>query len=539
MTSSAKMRRVVAAGVVLALVGAVGGAWWLIGSRLPALPGGEFATVHLPDPIELTDGVKTHTVSRVVVNFEKRTLTLERDELAFDDYGDATRTGGADPLVLDAKFDREGMDGRFEITTGTKFAQKLRLVVLPQQPNTCRLIVLGKDGETFERILELRRPDVVDDEIGDVAQPDQFHFSTLGHSTSDKGHRLYGISVSGSLARGGHLSIDPNHYGFQPDGSVGRTTLLGWTPIEVTFKALGADPAKRGRRAFALELPATDAAKTEYVLVLGKTELSEHRLVVKTDGKTRQVLALRNTHRDNHLYMLRKLDGVPEAERQAVRDLGKAGGYRSIVQVDKGHVRSLHNLDGDLTKLDPILARLPHLTALGFIDTALPATGLPCLETLKDMAALSFTHCEVTDDGLASVGKVTGLKHLSTFGSEGFTPAGLKHLAPLTNLELLDLRRERAPADAPTFDEGVKHLAGTKRLTYLNLQGLHLTDASLAHIGKLTTLRKLYVSGPAITADGLKHLEGLTNLAEFTLYSSKVTPEALAAFRAKLPGLKK
>lgn len=537
MTSSAKMRRVVAAVMILGLVGAAAGAWWFIDKNMPALPAGEFATVHLPDPIELTEGDKTHKVSRVVVDFAKRRLTLERDELAFDDYGDATRTGGADPLVLDAKFDREGMDGRFEIAG--KFDQKLRLVVMSQAPNTCRLIVLGKDGKTFERILELRRPDVADDEIGDVAQPDRFHFSTLGHGSGPRRQHLYGISVSGSLARGGHLSIDPNSYMFGPDGNVNGSTLLGWEPLQVTFKALGADPAKRGRRAFQVETPATDAAKTEYVLVLGKTELSEHRLVIKTDSKTRQVLALRNTHRDNHLYMLRKLDGVPEAERQAFRDLGKAGGYRAIMQVDKGHVRSLHNLDGDVTKLDPILARLPHLTQLGFADTTLPATGLPCLEKLTELQMLSFTHCEVTDDGLASVGKATGLKHLSTFGSEGFTPAGLKHLAPLTNLEFLDLRRERAPADAPTFDDGVRHLAGMKRLTYLNWQGLHLTDASLAQIGKLTTLRQLYLSGPKITADGLKHLEGLTSLAEFTLYSSQVNPEALAAFRAKIPGLKK
>src|SRR5262245_9125699 len=99
MTSSAKARGAVIVTLLIAIMVGIGTAVWWFARKRPVLPQDEFATLHLADPIELTDGDTKYRVTRVVVNFKKETITLERDELAFDDYGDATRIGGDDPLT--------------------------------------------------------------------------------------------------------------------------------------------------------------------------------------------------------------------------------------------------------------------------------------------------------------------------------------------------------------------------------------------------------------------------------------------------------
>lgn len=135
MTSSATARRRLGALTVFALAVCIGAAWWFVGPRREAASKGEFATLHLADPIELTDGDTTHRVTRVVVNFDTETLTLERDELTFDDYGDATRTGGLAPLVLSVQLPRErvadlfrrAVPGLYEVVPERRFRQHLRV----------------------------------------------------------------------------------------------------------------------------------------------------------------------------------------------------------------------------------------------------------------------------------------------------------------------------------------------------------------------------------------------------------------------------
>lgn len=504
------------------------------GSAQP--PAGVVASHHLADPIELTDGDATHRVTRVVVDFDRGTLTLERDDLTFDDYGDATRTGGKDALTVLLKLRPDG-GTRFDLTT--PFRQQLRVVT--GDANAPRLVVTAAGGRAVERVVELRGPKVVPDVIGDGPPPARFHFGVLARNMGVRGPGLRQIEVTGSLA-GGHLGVDPNDLMIGPGGGVHGGTLLGWYPAAVTFQELGPDPAKRGRRAFELVPAPADPKRNgvfpagkSFVLVLGPTALSQHLLLVKEGGRVRQTLALRDALRDNHLAMLRQLDAVPAAEREAFRELGRVAGFRPVLSVNAGHIAGLHLVEGDLAKLDPILARLPHLAEVGFHDATLPPSGLPCLEKMPNLIAVGFTNCEVRDAGFASVGKAKGLKRVILFGTKGPTAAGLAHLAPLTDLEWLELRREDAPADAPNLDDGFKHLTGLSKLSKLNIHGQKITDAGLAHVGKLKALRELYLSGDGLTEVGLRRLAGL-RLEQFTLYGQgSITPAALEAFRDTLP----
>jgi Leucine-rich repeat (LRR) protein len=78
--------------------------------------------------------------------------------------------------------------------------------------------------------------------------------------------------------------------------------------------------------------------------------------------------------------------------------------------------------------------------------------GLIHLDGLSHLQSLFFVRCsDVSDEGLAQLGKWTRLVELSLYGSP-ITDAGLKHLAGLTNLRLLNL------VNTKVSNEGVQRL---------------------------------------------------------------------------------
>jgi len=286
MNASAVMRGRIVRGVGLLFLALVVVVWVGVSSQLTALPRRELSSVHLADPVEVQLGGETIRVTRFVLHPANRILILEQDELTFNDYGDATRVGGNAPRELWVNFGRKGFSDRFVITTSERLSPRPVLALEKNAENMARLYVT-------HRILDLRGSEVIPDGFGDRPQDDTFRFQTI--VTHDTG--LHGLGVSGSLSDGGFLGIDPNRYG--------SGTLLASIPAEVTFKPLGPDPLNRGRRAFELvskevadaekdkrRFPRREVRLGEWILVLGPTELSEHRLLFKENGEVRQVLRL-------------------------------------------------------------------------------------------------------------------------------------------------------------------------------------------------------------------------------------------------------
>jgi len=286
MNASAVMRGRIVRGVGLLFLALVVVVWVGVSSQLTALPRRELSSVHLADPVEVQLGGETIRVTRFVLHPANRILILEQDELTFNDYGDATRVGGNAPRELWVNFGRKGFSDRFVITTSERLSPRPVLALEKNAENMARLYVT-------HRILDLRGSEVIPDGFGDRPQDDTFRFQTI--VTHDTG--LHGLGVSGSLSDGGFLGIDPNRYG--------SGTLLASIPAEVTFKPLGPGPLNRGRRAFELvskevadaekdkrRFPRREVRLGEWILVLGPTELSEHRLLFKENGEVRQVLRL-------------------------------------------------------------------------------------------------------------------------------------------------------------------------------------------------------------------------------------------------------
>jgi hypothetical protein len=135
---------------------------------------------------------------------------------------------------------------------------------------------------------------------------------------------------------------------------------------------------------------------------------------------------------------------------------------------------------------------------------------------------------EVTDDGLAKIEKLIGLKTLDVSGFL-ISDVGLAHLRGLVDLENLTLMH------AKISEAGLAHLKGLTRLKYLVLSCTHLTDAGLSHLKGLTSVEVLYLSDTKVSDAGLAYLKGLTRLIYLNLAGTRVTDAGLKELRGWLP----
>jgi hypothetical protein len=87
-------------------------------------------------------------------------------------------------------------------------------------------------------------------------------------------------------------------------------------------------------------------------------------------------------------------------------------------------------------------------------------------------------------------------------------------------------------------DEGLKELAGLKRLRILYLHRTEVTDAGLQTLAGFECLEKLYLGATRVTDEGLKELSALKRLQVLDLRSTRVTEGAAAELQKALPALR-
>jgi len=142
----------------------------------------------------------------------------------------------------------------------------------------------------------------------------------------------------------------------------------------------------------------------------------------------------------------------------------------------------------------------------------LPDADLACLESLSGLKELSISFEEVSDRGLASIGK---LKQLERLDLRTLTRSGLNHLNGLSKLEYLKVSGpwRDAAISIMQADEGMLDLSGLQRIKDLNLVELPLRDADLAFLKELRTLENLMIDATSpLPGRALRHLEGLPEL---------------------------
>lgn len=120
----------------------------------------------------------------------------------------------------------------------------------------------------------------------------------------------------------------------------------------------------------------------------------------------------------------------------------------------------------------------------------------------------------VTDEGVASVGKLTKLTHLTLLYDRKVTAAGLARLTGLTSLESLAVGQIDLGGRASL-------LAAFPRLTNLDASNCGLTDADMAVFAKLPDLTELKLTGnDRVTDAGFAGLKSLVKLDRLTLDST-------------------
>ncbi|MEN6575917.1 MAG: hypothetical protein ABFD90_06195 [Phycisphaerales bacterium] len=209
---------------------------------------------------------------------------------------------------------------------------------------------------------------------------------------------------------------------------------------------------------------------------------------------------------DLHGLVVNCLVPMTRVSERALEPISRLTGLQ-ILQL---HSTGMANKDVEYLK------RWPSLKALGLHEKRV---GSPGLAVLKDLHSLEYLDLETTatDAGFKDLGRMPNLRWLRVrMGS--IRGPGLAELANLPRLERLSLWGETG-----LTDRHIQHLEGLTHLKSLTLWGTDypLTDASLASIGRLTSLEELYFIRIAtnFTDAGVAHLKNLKNLKVLELAS--------------------
>ncbi len=165
------------------------------------------------------------------------------------------------------------------------------------------------------------------------------------------------------------------------------------------------------------------------------------------------------------------------------------------------------------------LANFQQLRSLQLHGTTGITDEMPALG--PQMRELSLRVPELTDRGLAKIGKLTKLKFLSLYDAQRINDAGLKTLEPLAALQSLAL------SGATLHDSGTRALTQLPRLTELSMFDCKLSDDAVAALGQLKHVTTLNLSHNGLTDSQVKLLASLTKLRDLDLSNNPITDAAL------------
>lgn len=208
------------------------------------------------------------------------------------------------------------------------------------------------------------------------------------------------------------------------------------------------------------------------------------------------------------------------------------------------------------------LKACPNLDRLYFANCPVTDAAVPSLIALPKLSSFDPVDTELTDACLKTIAQIPADRRLSMTGSLWnpwqFSAAALKELKtarPNVNvgtgspaepspkeLKPLPVAAKLPKADPAAFYKrfevmpNIDDEAPGKPVIGVYAYSEKLSDADLADLRELKTLKSLSLSGENFTDAGLAHLAGLTNLESISLRSDKITDSGLAIL-AKMPML--
>lgn len=147
------------------------------------------------------------------------------------------------------------------------------------------------------------------------------------------------------------------------------------------------------------------------------------------------------------------------------------------------------------------------------------STDLSGLDALQpdDIDSLWLRKTDVTNDGLKHVARLTGLKLLD-LDSTRLTDEGIKHLGTLKELRLFKFDGFSVVQEGFGIgDEGVAVLAKLPKLQVMIIRRSNVTDVGMIHLRNMPLLRELDVGGTKVSDRSLPLLSRLPNLESLSL----------------------
>jgi hypothetical protein len=140
------------------------------------------------------------------------------------------------------------------------------------------------------------------------------------------------------------------------------------------------------------------------------------------------------------------------------------------------------------------------------------------LADLRGLKELHIHRTNLTDEGLAYVGKIESLEKLDLWG-DPITDAGFARLADLKNLRWLGL------GNTEINGEGFAHLAGSDSLESMVLDRTKVDDSGIRNLAGIRSLREVRLRQSLVTPEGLRILEKHPNLYQFKKARNPKAPE--------------
>jgi hypothetical protein len=155
---------------------------------------------------------------------------------------------------------------------------------------------------------------------------------------------------------------------------------------------------------------------------------------------------------------------------------------------------------------------------------------LHALPRLRDLLCYEG---QASDDCLLVISRLPRLERLTCWDAPAVTDAGVAYLARMPRL------KEVTITGSQITDESLRFFGTMRQLDDLNVQGGRFTDRGLAYLHDLGHLKNLAVDlgDTHITDAGLAHLEKLTELRRIWIMKTNVTDEGVARLQRALPKL--
>jgi len=227
---------------------------------------------------------------------------------------------------------------------------------------------------------------------------------------------------------------------------------------------------------------------------------------------------------------------VSEPEAAAIRALRDIGAQVTTDEGGSATELDLRKLTLAADSLE-LLAELKSLRVLNLADSSFSDASLPALEKVSlQLVNLDLRGCELSDKATVVIARFPGLRALRFSGKNGKTSIGddgLKNLAPCRRLKVLALD------DLWIGSDGLEALTELKALEELYLAGTVVDDDSAKIIAGFPALKKLRLARTQFGDAGLETLSSCTPLEELDLSENSLISDAGMAHLAKLTNLRK